>query len=101
LVSLRNSIAHLKPIIQDESGLPKNKISKSALNYLKQKKIVTSPYDIGVNWIDRISNREVSEWALSVTKQTIEYLYNSTFKPPFGVFQLDFHCQKLSIGKYK
>ncbi|MCW1148527.1 hypothetical protein [Flavobacterium lacisediminis] len=101
LVSLRNSIAHLKPIIKDENGFPKNKISKSALNYLKQKKMVNDPYGIGVDWIDRISNKQVSEWALTVTKQTIEYLYNSTCYPPLGIPQLDFYCLKLSIGKYK
>lgn len=96
LVSIRNSITHLKPIVKEQKGFP-----KAALNYLKNKKKIINPFGEGVHWIDQISNKEMAEWSLKVVKQSIEYFYNSTFKPPFGISQLDFYCLKLSIGKYK
>ena len=101
LISIRNSIAHLKPIIQEKGGAPRHKISKSALNFLSNKKLVSKPFDTGVHWIDRVSNKEMAQWSMDVLEQSVEYFYNSTFRAPFGLSQLDFYCLKLSIGKYR
>lgn len=101
LISIRNSLAHLKPIIQEKGGAPKHKISKAALNFLANNKLVSKPFDIGVHWIDRVSNKEVASWSIKVLEQSIEYFYNSTFRAPFGLSQLDFYCLKLRIGKYR
>lgn len=101
LISIRNSIAHLKPIIQETGGAPRHKISKSALNFLANKKLVVGPFDKGVHWIDKVSNKEVAQWSIAVLEQSIEYLYNSTYRHPIGLSQLDFYCLKLSIGKYR
>ena len=101
LISIRNSLAHLKPIIQEKGGAPKHRISKAALNFLANKKLVSKPFDIGVHWIDRVSNKEIAFWSVKVLEQSIEYFYNSTFRTPFGLSQLDFYCLKLRIGKYR
>ena len=101
LISIRNSLAHLKPIIQEKGGAPKHKISKAALNFLANKNLVSKPFDTGVHWIDRVSNKEVAKWSFKVLEQSIEYFYNSTFRKPFGLTQLDFYCLKLCIGKYR
>lgn len=101
LVSIRDSLAHLKPIKFENSGYPKHKISKAALNYLTQKKKVVEPFGKGVNWIDRVSNKEMAEWALETLKQSIEYFYDSTFSPPVGITQLEFYCMRLAIGKFR
>ena len=102
LISIRNSLVHLKPLEQNDDGISKIKISKSALNYLyKSLGLISSPFDIGVYWSDTLLNNDVAEWSINVAKQSIEYLFNATFKTPFGNYLLDFHMQRLKIGKWK
>ncbi|MBU2566155.1 hypothetical protein KKG46_01190 [Patescibacteria group bacterium] len=102
LFLIRGFLAHLKPIKQDDEGHPEIKICKSALNYLhKNLKIIDDPFARGVFWTDVIMKKEVAEWAIQVAKNSVEYLYNKTFKAPLGNSILDFHCLRLSIGKYK
>lgn len=101
LISIRNSIAHLKPIIQEKGGAPRYKTAKKALNFLSNKKLVFKPFDKGVHWVDKISNKEVAQWSMDVLEKSVEYFYNSTFRYPSGLSQLDFYCMKLSIGKYR
>jgi hypothetical protein len=102
LFLIRGFLAHLKPIKQKDTGHPEIKIGKSALNYLhKNLKIIDDPFARGVFWTDVIMKKEVAEWAIQVAKNSVYYLYNKTFTPPFGNHILDSHCLKLGIGRYK
>tara|TARA_R110002050_G_scaffold253628_1_gene391832 strand:- start:8774 stop:9400 length:627 start_codon:yes stop_codon:yes gene_type:complete len=100
LISIRNSLVHLKPLEQNSKGKSIIRVSKKALNYLHNNlKIISSPFDSGVFWTDTLMNKEVAEWSINVAKQSVEYLYDVTFIPLNGNHQLDFHLKRLRIEK--
>lgn len=95
LISIRNSLFHLKPTVQLENGKSGYGGPKKALRYLINKNIIKSdPYGVGVFWADTIDHN-VSDWALNVAGNVILYLYKKTFFKPFGIHQLSWQCQLL------
>ena len=81
LISIRNALFHLKPTEQLENGESKHTGPHKALKYLKQKKVIKSnPFGRGVFWADTIDHN-VSDWAICVVENTIEYLYQQTYLP--------------------
>ena len=102
LFSLRNELVHLKPIKHTRAYTQEIKLAKKALNYLhKNLKIIDNPFERGVYWLEVLRNKDVCLWARQVPLQSIDYLYNRTFKPPFGDLRLDWQCQLYNMGRWR
>jgi len=99
LVSIRNSLVHLKPTEQLEDGKSNHKGPRKALNYLHQKKIIEDPFGRGVFWADVIDHK-VSDWTFEVVNNLIVFMYDKTFYKPFGIQVLRWNCQLLGVGPF-
>lgn len=98
LIALRNGLVHLTPMEQGPEGKPKAKTCPAALNYLRRSlNIIDAPFSIGVYWTDVLMRKEVADWAVSVAKNSIGWLYRKTYSKPFGDQTLQWHCQLLDI----
>ncbi len=94
LMTLRGFLVHLKPVEQAPGGEPERRICRAALNYLfKTMKIIDDPFGKGVFWTDVLMKKEVAEWALSVAKNSIEWLFQKTHDGALGNHTLSWHCQ--------
>jgi len=97
LISIRNSLAHLKPLEQNKEGCAETKISRKALNYLyKNLNLIPNPLGIGMFWANAIKNKKVAEWSIIVAKNSVKYLYDATYTPPFGNSLLHYHISNIN-----